>query len=136
MLTPHMYNQTQPSPYLHVSYIGFTNRLGTPRAAYVPWPTYAPTSLLHLYSPRCSRWISLYAYELQYGRPVAGSRYLAGYDVMAHEIGSFLCPAKGLAASVREVGEGERTGCLVEFAVEEDLRLDVFALDGVLVEVG
>lgn len=46
-------------PIYTISYIGVTNRLGTPRAAYVPWPTNAPTSLLHLYSPRCSRWISL-----------------------------------------------------------------------------
>lgn len=38
---------------------GSTNRGGTPLAAYVPCPTYAPTSLLHLYSPFFSFWISL-----------------------------------------------------------------------------
>jgi hypothetical protein len=41
--------------------LGSKNLAGTPCAAKDPLPTHAPTRRLHLYSPRCSFCISLYA---------------------------------------------------------------------------
>jgi hypothetical protein len=74
----------------------------------------------------------LYAYVLQYGRPVLGSLYFAGYPVIAQSSWEFL-DSRIVRNEWKE--RGKLTSDFAELAAKEDLCLHVFIFDCCFVKV-